>query len=100
MYDDVDVEGLKAKDSSGGARLVGARLGKMKEEVPFIVAINTHGWVVRLETAPLINVEDVLKAEEDEQLHGVADNSQLRPDRGPLCGVHPPGTVNCQQNQS
>ena len=43
MYDDVDVEGLKGKDSSGGARLVGARLGKMKEEVPFIVAINTHG---------------------------------------------------------
>ena len=43
MYDDVDVERLKAKDSSGGARLVGARLGKMKEEVPFIVAINTHG---------------------------------------------------------
>ena len=49
--------------------------------------------MVRLETAPLINVEDVLKAEEDEQLHGVADNSQLRPDSGPLCGVHPSGIV-------
>ena len=43
VYDDVDVDGLKAKNNSGGARLVGARLGKMKEEVPFIVAINTHG---------------------------------------------------------
>ena len=43
VYDEVDVEKLEKKKSTGGSRLVGARLGKMKEEVPFIVAINSHG---------------------------------------------------------
>ena len=43
-YDD---EVTTRNKTSGGTRLVGARTGN-SHEAPFVVAINTHGWVVSL----------------------------------------------------
>ena len=41
-YDVIDEEGTK---NFGGSRLVGAREGSTRKDVPFVVSINPEGWV-------------------------------------------------------